>query len=526
MIKFFKRNSNWIYITVLILLSCYLFLFNLGGSSLNPWDEGIYTLISNQVIEKGGLSLYLNDTLWYEKPPLGFWIQALSIKLFGLNEIAVRIPSSLYLVITSFVLYLFCRELFKNKHLAFLTSFLIITSPLLLHQHFSRSGDLDSGFLLLAVTAFYFLLRSKQNAKFFLLSGIMAGLAFMFRGTIAIFIPLISVLYLFFTKEWKTHKLKEYVYYILSLIAIILPWHIHQLIVHGQVFIDIYIKEQFLSRISAPIQNHTGSWDFYFIYLQRKIGLLYYAFWPAYLLGLYQSIVHRKKDWYLPILWITTFFAALIVIQTKINWYLIFLIPVFYILFVKTTQILIKSKKSLWITLFNSYLIILWLFYKPVNIFHFDLKTRIMTLVIICCLCLLAYIIFRKKTVNNLALKSFFIIFFVIIQLLLFYNDYKFIHKLVISDTERIANYIDSNFDSNNDIQVYKTLNWYNGWIMPDAKYYLELKGGQDTTLNNELFDPSSAFVITNKKEAAEIQNSYPFHKITNYNDLILLQHD
>ena len=166
MIKFFKRNSNWIYITVLILLSCYLFLFNLGGSSLNPWDEGIYTLISNQVIEKGGLSLYLNDTLWYEKPPLGFWIQALSIKLFGLNEIAVRIPSSLYLVITSFVLYLFCRELFKNKHLAFLTSFLIITSPLLLHQHFSRSGDLDSGFLLLAVTAFYFLLRSKQNAKF------------------------------------------------------------------------------------------------------------------------------------------------------------------------------------------------------------------------------------------------------------------------------------------------------------------------------------------------------------------------
>ena len=72
------------------------FFFQLGGRSLNEPDEGRYGEIAREMLETGN---WLVPQFWYEphldKPPLTYWVEAASMKLFGLNEWAVRLPLAL-----------------------------------------------------------------------------------------------------------------------------------------------------------------------------------------------------------------------------------------------------------------------------------------------------------------------------------------------------------------------------------------------------------------------------------------------
>jgi len=72
------------------------FFFLLGSRSLNEPDEGRYGEIAREMLETGN---WLVPQFWYEphldKPPMTYWVEALSMKLFGLNEWAVRLPLAL-----------------------------------------------------------------------------------------------------------------------------------------------------------------------------------------------------------------------------------------------------------------------------------------------------------------------------------------------------------------------------------------------------------------------------------------------
>ncbi|WP_419611531.1 ArnT family glycosyltransferase, partial [Thiolapillus sp.] len=47
------------------------------------------------------------DVPFWGKPPLAFWMEALSFKAFGINEFAVRLPSLLATLATSWVIWRF-----------------------------------------------------------------------------------------------------------------------------------------------------------------------------------------------------------------------------------------------------------------------------------------------------------------------------------------------------------------------------------------------------------------------------------
>jgi 4-amino-4-deoxy-L-arabinose transferase-like glycosyltransferase len=77
-------------------LTLFTFLFLLGGRSLNEPDEGRYSEIAREMIETGD---WLVPHLWYlphlDKPPMTCWLVAASMKLFGQNEWAARLPVAL-----------------------------------------------------------------------------------------------------------------------------------------------------------------------------------------------------------------------------------------------------------------------------------------------------------------------------------------------------------------------------------------------------------------------------------------------
>jgi hypothetical protein len=61
---------------------------------------------------RGALHL---DLSYFDQPPLFFWVGGLGIKLFGLNNFGIRLPSVLLFAGTSWLLFLVTRKLFTAK---------------------------------------------------------------------------------------------------------------------------------------------------------------------------------------------------------------------------------------------------------------------------------------------------------------------------------------------------------------------------------------------------------------------------
>lgn len=82
--------------TTLTLLWFFLGLLPLFVRPLWDPDEGRYAEIPREMLATGNwLTPHLNGVLYFEKPPLQYWLSAISMKLFGLNGAAARLPLAL-----------------------------------------------------------------------------------------------------------------------------------------------------------------------------------------------------------------------------------------------------------------------------------------------------------------------------------------------------------------------------------------------------------------------------------------------
>ena len=82
--------------TTLLILWVFLGLLPLLVRPLWEPDEGRYAEIPREMLATGDwLTPRLNGVLYFEKPPLQYWLSAISMKLFGVNGAAARLPLAL-----------------------------------------------------------------------------------------------------------------------------------------------------------------------------------------------------------------------------------------------------------------------------------------------------------------------------------------------------------------------------------------------------------------------------------------------
>ncbi len=172
---------------------CYLTFFRgLGDYGLWDPDEGRSGVIAKEIVASGNwLTLSLNGEPYYDKPQLFFWLIALGIKLLGLNELAVRLPSALAASLTVGVVYLWgCA--FGGWKWALWGGLVLATSMEFVAV--GRFANMDMVFTFFFTAALLSFLRWKQQRKGWIwLFYLFLALASLTKGPVGVFLPLLIV---------------------------------------------------------------------------------------------------------------------------------------------------------------------------------------------------------------------------------------------------------------------------------------------------------------------------------------------
>lgn len=194
-------------ISFLILLFGIAFFQFLGRMPLFEPDEGRYAEIPREMLERGDfITPYLNYVKYFEKPPLHYWLTALSFTLFGQNEFAARFPGALMGLLTVLLTYHIGRKLFLRPA-GLLAALILGTSTGFLLQARLDITDMTLTCTLSAALAFFFLAAREgepRKALHYHLFYLCSALALLAKGMIGIVFPgAIIFFYLLISKRWR-----------------------------------------------------------------------------------------------------------------------------------------------------------------------------------------------------------------------------------------------------------------------------------------------------------------------------------
>ncbi len=320
-----KKHMHLI-LFALVAFVCSLSALNVIG--LFDLDEGLYATCSRQMLESGDfITPRVGDGLFFDKPPLTYWAQALCMKLFGFTPLAARLPSALAMVGTAGLLWWWSKRAGRAQ-VGWLAG--IFTMSSLLCTVVARQAVMDSMltfFLTMAIIGIIEAIR--VNPRWYYVAAAAVGLAMMTKGLPGLVLPGLTLLALVaFKRDWKELARVPWVGCLLLLFAIVLPWHIAVYLVNGQAFINEYIIHHHIQRFEGKDFGHNAPFWAYIPML--LVGMLPYIalaprIWWSYMRKIFDK--DNRSPVAIWALWATVVFLFYSISKSKLPGYIVPVIP-------------------------------------------------------------------------------------------------------------------------------------------------------------------------------------------------------
>ena len=108
-------RSLLVYAAVVVFTTLFMLPF-LGSVHLFDSDEVNYAESAREMILTGDyMNVQIDFQPFPEKPPLFFWLQVVSMKIFGINEFAARFPNFVCGILTLILLYYFGKKIYGHR---------------------------------------------------------------------------------------------------------------------------------------------------------------------------------------------------------------------------------------------------------------------------------------------------------------------------------------------------------------------------------------------------------------------------
>jgi 4-amino-4-deoxy-L-arabinose transferase-like glycosyltransferase len=237
---------------VLLVLCCFLFIFRLGVPGLMDPDEGRYAEIAREMLVLGDfITPHLNFLPYLEKPPLVYWLTAVSLKVGGLNEWAARFIPALSALAGIMAVYWLAARLWGPKD-AFLAGLITATSSgyVLLGRLLTLDMTLTAC-LTWGIALAYLALRNQQR-RYLPWAYLALGLGVLAKGPVALVLPALIFLTWFGVRgQWRQVFQLWHTGGALILAVVVLPWYVLAAWRNPE-FLSYFFFQEHLQRFLAP----------------------------------------------------------------------------------------------------------------------------------------------------------------------------------------------------------------------------------------------------------------------------------
>jgi len=246
---------------VLVLMAVNVFA-GLSSVALNDSDEARYGVAAWEMLHNKSfiLTTYAGQPeYWNLKPPLGYWLMALSFWIFGPTPFALRLPSALCAIGAVAVAMAISRR-WLGRRASLLTGLFLATAYGFLTNHGARSGDLDAMLTLLLLVATFEVSRLEKSPWRVVSLGFLLGLGFLLKSFAILPLVASAGLYVLWSGSWRRQRV---VPILLALLAFSLPvaaWAAARIHADGSTyFLARMVQEDLLARSTSIIDKVTYS---------------------------------------------------------------------------------------------------------------------------------------------------------------------------------------------------------------------------------------------------------------------------
>ncbi|MEA1936719.1 MAG: glycosyltransferase family 39 protein [Patescibacteria group bacterium] len=307
-------NNEKYYPFYILFLSIAVLFFQLDGS-IGSWDEAIYCEVAKEgVMRNNWIDFFYKGELWFEKPPFVIWLTMIAYKIFGVTEFASWFFPVIFGILGIVGIYYLGKYLFNSK-VGLFAALILLSIPH--YALMARNNMMDIFLVSSSVISFLFLIRSKENAKYLVLSAIFLGLAFMSKNVIALLNLPVFFYYLYINRQLSIFKSRYFYLSIIVFLAIILPWHLIMFSKYGSNFVDNYIGYHLIERYSENIlhMEHSSNIFHYIKIILQRTGLWWFVFLVA--LPIILNRIKQKAPEYKKLLFLVFWFVFILIFFTS-----------------------------------------------------------------------------------------------------------------------------------------------------------------------------------------------------------------
>jgi 4-amino-4-deoxy-L-arabinose transferase-like glycosyltransferase len=287
-------------------IAAFSFIPWLGRLHLFDWDEINFAEAAREMLVTGDYRrVQIGFQPFAEKPPLFMWVQALSMRIFGVGEFAARLPNALVGIITLVGIYIVGRWLFDRR---FGLWWALAFGGSLLPNLYFHSGIIDPLFNLLIFAGIVALFafqsqrqtdedspaagakpritwtasHSRSEWALLLVAGVSIGLAVLTKGPVGLLLPGLTWLAVGGRGKGEAGRGKgeagsgrrmpivPMIVWVAVAGAVAAPWYV--LAAREGVgastgnFVSAFVARQ-LELLRTGVAGHTGPWYFHFVVL-------------------------------------------------------------------------------------------------------------------------------------------------------------------------------------------------------------------------------------------------------------------
>ncbi len=365
-----KRAATYIALFV----ACMLF-HSIGTWSLPliDRDEPRFAEASREMRQRGELVIpYFNNQFRFDKPPLTYWFQIASYRLFGENDFAARFPTTIAAALVAVALMAWGKRLGEERGESVFDStgtagrddnyesraavgwWAAVIFTLCLQTFIHGKAAVADMWLVLFVTLAHWagweLLQGISVRRFFWIFYVSLALAFLAKGPIG-WTPLIT---LAIARRFFPDKNARLYFFpgILLTLAVVCAWGIPALVrTHGEFFF-VGIGKHVIGRSFATIEGHgANSFGLYLLLLPFYFATLFVGFfpWSIKLPALWKTL-RRERDYSdnLLLLGAIVIFGIFTFVKTKLPHYTLPAFPLLALLLARRAQQLRLSRVLAW----------------------------------------------------------------------------------------------------------------------------------------------------------------------------------